>query len=172
MPEEHSNKRKGYGRLDVTGRSADTWAELKPRLIAALKRLLEDITDGQGPTWFEDQARDFKNALLDYAKSQLMKPGAEVERTLAEAEKLYSERERNLAEARKLHAEARAQEVKNAYEELRLTLVLTKAILVSEEGPEALLLGKRLDAFLETVRALLAAPDLPTAPPSPPQNDV
>jgi len=152
MADNHAKPERGYARIDLTGESAPLWAQLRPKFIAALTRLLDDITDGQGPKWFETQALDFRNALLDYAKSRLGKPGAEVERILAEAEKAYSERERNLAEARKAHAEARAQEIKNVCEELRMAMSLTKAVLVGEEGEEALMLGKRIDLLLGSTK--------------------
>ncbi len=55
------------------------------------------------------------------------------------------------AEARKTNAEAEAQEFENCVRKLKTALRLTKVMLASQPGEEAVLFGKRIDAYLEAL---------------------
>lgn len=144
-------------RVDVTGKSVVLWGRLRGKLVTAIEGLLNSTLDCNRGTTVREEAKEFTSALLDFAKAKLQMPVVELEKASAEISKLYAERQKELADADKTHAEADAIRLTTQITELRLVLGATKAILVGEEGAEAILLGKQIDVFLEVVRDLSRA---------------
>jgi len=150
MPEGQASDN-AYLRIDVMGKSPKSWAELRAKLLSSLYKLIDDISEGQGCSWFEARAAEFSRAILDYAKAKLARPGIENEKTLAEVGDLYAERERKLAETRRIHAQADAQELETELKRLTIALKMTKVMLVGDPGDEAMLFGRQIDGLLAAV---------------------
>ncbi|MCW5776579.1 MAG: hypothetical protein KIS87_09085 [Phycisphaeraceae bacterium] len=146
--------RKQIARVDVRGKDPALWANLRTKLLARINDILDRTADHERGTTIREEARQFTSALLDFARSKLAREGAEVQKIEAEVGEIYAKRLRTLAEADKLSAEAEAQRLRNSVTELCTALALTKAMLVGEEGEEALLLGRQIDEFLVVVREL------------------
>ncbi|MBK7391133.1 MAG: hypothetical protein IPI23_19310 [Bacteroidetes bacterium] len=61
---------------------------------------------------------------------------------------------------KKLHAEAKAIEFDTALKKLKLSLKLTKALIVGKEGQEAIVITKQIDTFLEAIEAFTSENNL------------
>jgi hypothetical protein len=139
----------------MTGEDPQQWAEFRRKLLDRISVLFDQLAvDQPAAPWLREQAKEFGALALDYAKAQLRKPGLDAAKVEAEVAKLYAERERTLAEARKAHAEARAKEIDNVSRELQLALGMTKALLIGEEGDEAILLGLQVEEMLTALKAI------------------
>jgi hypothetical protein len=147
--------RQGYAGFSMTGKDSQKWAEVRQKFLAKIQVLFEQLGEDQpAGAWLREQAKEFGALALDYAKAQLRKPGLDAAKVEAEVAKLYAEREKTLAEARKAHAEAHAKEIDNVVKELRLSLGMTKAMLIGEEGDEAILLGLQVEEMMAALKAI------------------
>ncbi len=154
IPDNDEEKSKKIARVDVRGKNLDKWARIKPKLMAKIDAFLDFPADHSAGTTVRDEAKQLTSALLDFAKNRLAREGAEVQKIEAEISEIYAKERMALAQADKLNAEAEAMRSQNAIKELVAMLALTKAMLVGEEGEEALLLGKQIDVFLDIVKEL------------------
>jgi hypothetical protein len=75
----------------------------------------------------------------------------------AEVRRLHGQMEIDRVEARKKHAEADTLEFNNKVKWLRLVLGATKALMVGEEGEEAVIYTAQMTAFLETLEKLTSS---------------
>lgn len=146
--ENQLQKREGILRIDVVGKSPDTWSSLRSKLLAAIGKVLDSVIDPEHGTTVREEAKKFTSALLDHARARLAKAGLENEKIEAEVAKLYAECESISADARKKHAEAEATEFETAVKRLKLALELTKAMLIGEPGEEAIVFGNQVQALL------------------------
>jgi len=149
--------RSDFLRIDVRGKSAKLWKGIRQKLIGAIGRVLDSVIDVQQNTTVREESRRFTSALLEHARERLAKAGLENDKIEGEIYKLYAEREKALAEAHKTKVEGDNIAFELSVKQLRLALGATKAILIGEEGQEALLLGQQIDTFLEILRELAAA---------------
>jgi hypothetical protein len=143
----------GLIRIDVTGQSAELWRQMRPKLIKAVADVLEGLApdrDAHETLW--EGASELVAGAFDHLKARLAKAGLENARIEAEVCKLYAEAESTLAEARKRRGEAAKQEFDTAVRRLRLALGLTRAQLIGDEGEEAILFGKQIDAMLVALK--------------------
>lgn len=145
----------GYAGFQVTGKDPNLWKKLHATLRAKVHQVVEELAEEDGShKWLQEQAREFGSLALEHAKAKLRKSGVEVEKIEAEVSKLFAEREEALAKARKTNAEARAIEVGTAIKELRVALVMTKAMLIGEKGKAAVVFGQQIDAMLEALKVV------------------
>lgn len=145
-------KPKQLARVDVRGETPKLWAKFRPKLIAKINSFLDTTADHERGTTIREEAKQFSSALLDFARNKLARERAEVGKIEAEISEIYAQRVKALSAAEKLSAEAEGIRIRNSAKELCLHLALMKAMLVGEQGEEALLLGRQIDQFLEVVR--------------------
>ncbi len=157
MDEAHLPEKKQLMRVDVRGKTTELWQSLRPKLIQTMTIVLDTVIDDEHGTTVRDEVKQFTTALLDYAKANLARPGLENERIEAEVRRLYGQMEIDRAEARKKHAEADTLEFNNKVRRLRLVLGTVKALMVGEEGEEAVIFTKQITAFLETLEKLTSS---------------
>ncbi len=146
-----STEKKQYLKERIAGKSPNLWSNLKEKLLQAIHSFLDITIDGVNNKTIREEAKEFSHALLKYGKDKLEKAGFENDKIRAEADLLYSQKEKELAEARKLNAEAQKVEFENAIKQLRLSLKMTKAILLGEPGEEALILVKSVEQFIKVL---------------------
>jgi len=154
MDETNLPEKKQFVRVDVTGKTAALWQSLRPKLIKAMTDVLDAVIDEEHGTTVREEMKQLTTALFDYAKANLARPGLENERIEAEVRRLYGQMEIDRAEARKKHAEAETLEFNNKVRRLRLVLGAAKALMVGEEGQEAVIFTAQITAFLETLENL------------------
>jgi hypothetical protein len=141
--------------FQVTGKTPALWTRLQSKFIARIEQLVELVqSDDPAATWFREQAREFRDLAIDHFKAKLRKEGLESEKIEAEVAKLFAETERARAEARETNAKAKQIEVDTTIKELRLSLGMTKAMLIGERGRKAALFGKQVDAMLAALKEL------------------
>jgi len=154
MDDAYLPEKKQFARVDVTGKTASLWQSLRPKLIKAMTDLLDTVIDDEQGATVRDEMKQLTTALLDYAKANLARPGLENERIEAEIRRLYGQMEIDRAEARKKHAEADTLEFNNKVKRLRLVLGAAKALMVGDDGEEAVIFTAQITAFLETLEKL------------------
>src|SRR4051794_2399744 len=104
--------REGYAGFQLTGKTPGLWNRLRGKFMARVEQLVELVqSDDPAASWFREQAKEFRDGLLDHVKEKLRKEGLQSERIEAEVAKVYAEAEKSRAEARKVNAEARSIEV-------------------------------------------------------------
>jgi hypothetical protein len=157
MDEARLPEKKQLMRIDVRGKTTELWQSLRPKLIQTMTMVLDTVIDAEHGTTVRDEVKQFTTALLDYAKANLARPGLENERIEAEVRRLYGQMEIDRAEARKKHAEADTLEFNNKVRRLRLVLGAVKALMVGEEGEEAVIFTAQITAFLETLDKLASS---------------
>lgn len=141
-------------RVDVRGKSAKLWSEIRPKLIAKISKFLDTTIDHERETTIREEAKAFTSTLLDCLRNKLAREGAEVGKIEAEISEIYAKQLKSRAEAEKVSVETESLRRREATRELITMLALTKAMLVGDEGKEALLLGKQIDEFLRLVKEL------------------
>lgn len=152
--ESQGTETKRIARIDVRGKEPNLWKNLRPKLIEKIQKFLDTTMDHERGTTIQEEAKQFTSALLDFARNKLAREGVEVQKIEAEVSEIYAKRVKSLAEADKVSAEAAAIRQRTATKELCTMLAMTRAMLVGEEGEEALLLGKQINEFLGLVREL------------------
>jgi hypothetical protein len=157
MDETHLPEKKQFARIDVRGKTLELWPSLRPKLIKAMNDVLDAVIDDKHGTTVRDEVKQFTTALLGYGKAKLERPPLENERIEAEVRRLYEQMEIDRAEARKKHAEADTLEFNNKVRRLRLVLGATKALMVGEEGEEAVIFTEQITALLETLEKLASS---------------
>lgn len=148
---EDFSEEKKYLKVDIAGRSPKVWNNLKEKMLIAINSFLDSTIDTIDNKTVRDEAKEFTHALLKYGKDKLAKAGLENDKILAEVDLLYSQKEKELAEARKLNAEAQRIEFDTAIKRLRLSLKMTKVMLIGEPGEEALIMVKSVEQFIEVL---------------------
>lgn len=155
MEQEHLQEPQ-FALVTVSGKSAQRWSQFRDKLLQTLQVVLDTVLDTEEGTTVRDEAQQFTRALLDYAKAHLARPGLENDKLEAEIRRLFSQSEADRAEARKKNAEAEALEFQTKVRRLRLVLGGAKAMLVGEQGEEAIIFGKQIEEFLQILKELTA----------------
>lgn len=145
-----------YVEISVKGKSDLLWEKLRPKLHEAVNKFLDTVVDSSRKTTIRDEAKELTSSLLKYAKAKLNKPELENQKILAEIDNLYSSKQKDIAEARKIHAEADAIEFQNALNNLRMSLMLTKALLISNKDTNSILFIKEIEGLTEVVNTIKA----------------
>jgi hypothetical protein len=143
------SEEKKYLKVDIAGKSPELWNSLREKMIKTIHMFLDTTIDTVDNRTIRDEAKEFTHALLKYGKDKLAKAGHENDKILAEVDLLYSQKERELAEARKLNAEAQKIEFDNAINRLKLSLKMTKVMLIGETGEESLIMLKSVNQFID-----------------------
>jgi hypothetical protein len=151
---DDTRPREGVLKLETTGRSATLWAELRPKLMLAITRVLDTVADHERNSTIRDEAKRFTSALLRHAEARLEKPGLENEKIEAEVAEVYAKVETERAQARKVNAEAEAQELSNSIRKLKLLFMCCKVCMAGDDGEEALMLGTQMQSFLASLEEL------------------
>jgi archaellum component FlaD/FlaE len=151
-------QREGIQRVDVTGNAANLWAKFQPKLIDAVERFLATPVNPDTGATLREEAQEIASLALNNLKARLRKDTIENAKNEAEIAEIYErlEHERvkeseTRAKTRKLNAEAEAQETENAIRRLRVALRLTKVMLAGQPGEEAILFGKKIEAYLKAL---------------------
>ncbi|MBF9251742.1 hypothetical protein I2I11_00400 [Pontibacter sp. 172403-2] len=142
-------KKKQFLKVETAGKSPELLSSLKEKMLQAIHSFLDITIDGVDNKTIREEAKEFSHALLKYGKDKLEKAGFENDKIRTEIDFLYSQKEKEFAEARKLNAEARKAEFENAISQLQLSLKITRVMLISESGEEALVLVKDVEQFIE-----------------------
>jgi hypothetical protein len=106
--------------------AADARRGVLARLDAALGRVLDAIADPVAQTTVRDEARAIATEGLNAIKDMLRKPGAQNEKTLAEAHKLIKEAEALDAEIHNRHIEGQHRQLAYVAKQLRLIISLQR----------------------------------------------
>ena len=151
-------QREGIQRVDVTGVAPQLWAKLQPKLIEAIERLLETPVNPATGATVREEGKEIASLAVESLKAHLEKNVIANQKNEAEIAEIYErcehEREKEdktRAETRKLNAEAEEKEIENSLKRLQIALRLTKVMLAGQPGDEALLFGKRIDAYLQAL---------------------
>lgn len=139
-------------RVDVRGENTSLWSQLRPKLIARINEVLDSTLDHKRGTSFRDEAKQFTASMLEYARQRLQREGLENDRIEAEIAETYARRTSELAKAENTAADAEHKRQQTNLKELCIALGLTKAMLIGEEGEEAVVFGKQIECFLEVVK--------------------
>jgi hypothetical protein len=145
---------KQYLQVDIRGQDPVVWEKLRSKLMIAVEDLLNTVIDPQRGMTLEDEARQLTSAALEHVRARLAKAGLENEKIEAEVQRLYAQTQGDLAEARKKSAEAEAIEFATATKKLRVVLGGMKAMLIGEEGNEAIVFGRQIDEFLKILATI------------------
>lgn len=156
--------RSGYVGFQLTGKDPAKWGEFYFKLFARIEQLVEFIVqEDDTRSWLASQAKDLTTLAIDSVKAKLSKTNlkaeeidAEVVRLLADQEKVWAEARKIDSEARKINAEARAIELDTKIKELRVALSISRAMLIGDRNKPVLLLGRQVDAMLESLNSLEA----------------
>ena len=153
---ESQNKKKEFLKVSVSGKNKEVWSRMRGKLMQAVEKFLDTTLDYENSSTIKDEARKFSTALLDHAKEKLAKTGIENQKMLAEIDLMFSTKTKELAETRKINAEAQAIEFSNSVKQLKLTLGLSKALIIGEQGEENVVFIKQIDSFLEVIQSVEA----------------
>jgi hypothetical protein len=145
---------KQYVRVDIRGQDPALWGTLRAKLMVAVEDLLNTVVDSERGTTLQDEARQLTSAALDHVRARLAKAGLENEKIEAEIQRLYAQIQGDLADARKKSAEADAIEFATAMKRLRVVLGGMRAMLIGEEGDEAIIFGRQIDEFIKVLITL------------------
>ncbi|NOQ75257.1 MAG: hypothetical protein GQ574_24815 [Crocinitomix sp.] len=146
------NLKKKYLKVDVAGKSEDLWKKMRVKLIDTVNKFLDTTIDSQNHSSIREEAKEFTTKFLKHAKDKLERAGLENEKIVAEIDSLYSSRQRESAQTRKLNAEASEIELSVSIKKLKLSLGLTKAILIGDAKNEDIVFAKQIDSFLEMLK--------------------
>lgn len=146
------NQQKKYLKVDVSGQSEDLWSNMRVKLINTINKFLDTTIDSKNHSTIREEAKEFTSKLLKHAKDKLERAGLENEKIVAEIDSLYSARQREFAQTRKLNAEASEIELSVSIKKLKLSLGLTKAILIGEAKNEDIVFVKQIDSFIQILK--------------------
>lgn len=141
-------QKKKLVKITLGGKDENLFERLRSKLIDAIDQFLDTAIDYQSGSTIKDETKKFASLALNFAEEKLRKAGIENHKLIAEIEERYSIAEKNKAEARKVNAEANKIEFDQSIKKLTLSLKLSKAIILGEEGKEAIVLTKQIDLFL------------------------
>ena len=152
-------------KLEISGRSKQEWSDLRARLVADIERALDVAVNAERTTLLAEGNTEHASALWDCAllRAKAGEHTAEIE---ARIDKLFAEREYDLTKTRRLDAYGSALERENALVGLRMVLLFTKALFVTDEGNEALVLGQKASSLLSR----LSNQELPAPPADQPRQ--
>jgi len=106
--------------------AADARKGILAKLDIALGRVLDAIADPVAQTTVRDEARAIAAEGLDAIKEYLRKPGAQNEKTLAEAHKLLKEAEALDADVRTRHIESQHRQLAYLAKQLRMVIEIQR----------------------------------------------
>ena len=141
-------------KVDVLGPSFSTWQKFQPQLVEAVQIALASCFDINVRDTLWSEAKELIRSATSHHRQLLLKAGLENVEVEAEVIKLYAECEHRLAEAYSMRSMADALQFETAVKRLRLSLGLTKAMLVMEEGDQATLFGRQVDVMLNELANL------------------
>lgn len=145
------NQTKKYLKVDIAGQSQDLWQEMRFKLIDVINTFLDSTLDHQTNNSISDEAKEFTSALLNHAKEKLPKAGIENEKIIAEIDQLYIIKQKELAQTRKLNAESSEIEFSLALKKLKVSLGMTKALLIGESQKEDIIFVKQIESFIKVL---------------------
>ena len=168
LPDPAPPERKKYVRVNTRGKKPGVWKKFRKEFVAKIKSLLGTVVNPASGATVGQEVRSLTAAAFDLAKSKLEKPGLENAELEAKVDYLYAQAAHIRAQAREANARAEAQEIKNAFEKLKLILESAKmlALLTGEDGDEMACFIRDVDAFrtvIDDVAALCGQP--PLSPP-------
>ena len=137
--------------VSVQGKSEVLWVALKQKLLASVNSFLDTVIDKNTGNTIKEEAQELTSLLLKFAKDHLSKPGLENQKIIAEIEELYSSRNKKIAETRKINAEAGSIELKNRVNSLKISLGLTKVLMVGSTDENAVVFFKEIDSLLSMI---------------------
>ena len=146
-----SNKKKKLIKIEVAGEDPSLWLKLKPKLMESINKFLDSAIDFDKGTTVRDQGKKLISLAINYAEEKLKRPQAENNKIEAEISELYSRTEKNKEEARINRVKADDMEFNSAVNKLRLSLRLTKAMIIGKEDQESVVFTKQIELFLEAL---------------------
>ena len=155
--DDHTLPSKQFVQINVSGADPALWQRLRSKLFQTLNDLLDAVVDTEQGSTVREEAQQLMLASLGYLKEKLARPGLENDKIEAETRRLYAQMELDRAEARKRHAEAEAIELQTKIRRLRVVLGGAHALLLGEQGEEAVVFVQQIDAFLTTLDKLAAS---------------
>ena len=151
MPGYEGTQGPAYLRVDVRGVSADRWAALREELLDEIKAVLGSLDDKDLSAWFEEKAEKLNNLTLDIATQQMQTSHPDAARMAEEVQRKFAKREREQIKHTREMQEIKRQNDREAIRKLTLRLKLTRAIVVGEQGDEAILFGNQLTEMIDTL---------------------
>ena len=140
-----------YIEVTVKGNSNELWTRLRQKLFEAVNNLLDTVVDERSGNTLREEAKEFSSLLLKFAKDHLNRPGLENQKIMAEIECLYSAKHKTLAETRKIHAEAGSIELQNRINALKLSLGVSKMLMIGLTDEKSILFLNEIDSLLELI---------------------
>lgn len=137
--------------VNLEGKDKDVWNKLREKFISTIEKSLDIIIDYEKNSTIRDEAKIFATELTKYAKAKLSKAGIENEKLISEIELAYTQKSKELAETRKINAEASAIEFNNALNNLKLSLLSMKVMMIGGTSQKDILFIKQIDFFLESL---------------------
>lgn len=141
-------------RVDVRGDERRLFQRLRSTLLEKIQQALDTTLDHENDTTVRDELKSLTTHAIEHARERLRKEGLANARIEAEVAEIYARRTKEIADARLTAAHAKGQEQQNALHDLCRHLALTRALLMGDEGREAILFGRQIDAFLEIVKEM------------------
>jgi hypothetical protein len=140
-------------RIDVVGHDENTWAKLRVKLIDAVHEFVDGAFEKRDAS-LREEGKDILAGLVKHLKATIAKPTLENAQIEAEIRKTFAETNTAMAEARKTNAEADAIEFKTKIAKLKFALRCTKALLIKDQGTEAIIFSQQVTELLECVKDL------------------
>lgn len=140
--------------VDIEGKNKELWAKVKSKLIKSIDGMLDTVIDFKSNSTIRDEAEEFISELISYGKAKLRKAGLQNEQIIADIEYKFSQRQKEFSEARLNNAQASKIEFEIKIKQMELSLKLTRAMLIGEEGKEEIIFMKRIDGFLEALNSI------------------
>lgn len=151
-------EKKEFLRVDVKGKNTDVWARIRSKFIDQIEYLLNFEINHEDGTSVKDEAKDFVTQTIKFAKEKLKQPGYENMKMLAEIDEIYTKSQLNRtenkikeAEARIKNVEARNAEFQERLRNMKLSMRLSKAMLVKDETEDSIVFLKEIDTLLEII---------------------
>lgn len=141
-------------KVTVSGNDPLLWERLKPKLLDVLDKSLETIINYDTGATIKDEAKEFTSAMLEYGKEKLKKASIENGKLNAEIDGIYSKINKEKAETRKINAITDTINLNNKIKSLRISLGISKVLLLGSENNEDIIFLKRIDTFIEVLKDL------------------
>jgi hypothetical protein len=138
-------------KLEISSRSEEEWPRLRARLVADIERALDLLVNAERGTFLVEENEERTTPLRRHAPRGTT-AGEHTTEIEARIDRLFAEREYDLTKARRRNAYGSALEREHALVGLRMALLSTKALFVTDEGDEALILGQKASALFSRLR--------------------
>lgn len=141
-------------KIDLVGVDSSLFANLKEKLISMVNKVLDASVDVNTGLTVREELQKFSSLGIQYAEAKLKKASIDNDRTISQIAESYSLIEKNKAESRMINATAKALEFEQSLKELSFTLKMTKALIIGNQGEEAIVFTKQIDVFLDVINSL------------------